>query len=174
MDKAYQRVEFAANILIIIVALLLGVVLVQKFISTVPANTIDRKIKTAPEIGMKINLPGVSWSPQSKTLILVLQTGCRFCNDSIPFYKQVIESMKDKNVKLVAVFPTGENGTAYLNNLGIVDIDVKHLPLADLQVRGTPTLILTNGSGEITKFWVGKLPPDKEAEVIDNLNEGTL
>lgn len=171
MDNAYRKVEFAANILIIIVAVLLGAVLVQKFISTPPEIALDRKRQTEPVIGTKVNLPGMTWSPQSKTLILVLQTGCRFCNESAPFYKQIIESVRSENVKLVAVFPTEvEGSTSHLNKLGLTNIDVKQLSLADLQVRGTPTLILTNESGEITKFWIGKLPPDKEADVISELN----
>jgi hypothetical protein len=34
----------------------------------------------------------------------------------------------------------------------------------------TPTLILTNEKGEITHFWVGMLPAEKENEVISRLN----
>lgn len=74
-------------------------------------------------------------------------------------------------MKLIAVFPTdmGDNA-AQLNRLGIASIEVRQLPLAKIQVRGTPTLILANEEGEIINFWVGKLPPEKEAEVIDKLS----
>lgn len=113
----------------------------------------------------------MAWSPQSKTLIMAMQTGCHFCNESMPFYRRLIEATKDKNIKLVAVFPSSvEESTAHLDSLGIKNLEVKQIPLANMQVRGTPTLILTNGNGEIINFWVGKLPPEKEAEVIDKLS----
>ena len=171
MSKSHGRIELAANILIIVVSLLLAAIVVQKHFFTASPATSDRQRQIAPEIGTKVNLPDVAWSQQPKTLILALQAGCRFCNESAPFYKRVIESVKGKNIKLVAVFPTTvEESTAHLNKLGIANIDVRQSTLNNLQVRGTPTLILTNEKGEITNFWVGKLPPDKEAEVIDKLN----
>ncbi len=59
---------------------------------------------------------------------------------------------------------------AHLNELGLTNLEVKRSPLENIQVSGTPTLILTNEKGEIMDFWVGKLTPDKEAEVINKLN----
>ena len=168
--KAYQKVEFASNILIIVVSLILGVILVQKYFLA-PSKTLSRPNQIDPVIGSKVNLPDMAWSPQSKTLILAMQTGCHFCNESMPFYKRLIEATKDKNIKLVAVFPTSvEDSTAHLDSLGIKNLEVKQMPLTNIQVRGTPTLILTNSDGEILNFWVGKLPPEKEAEVIDKLS----
>lgn len=168
--KAFQKVELTANILIIVVSLLLGTALVQNYFLA-PFETQGPRKQIAPVVGSKINLPDVTWSPQSKTLILALQSGCRFCNESASFHQRLIESVKDKNVKLIAVFPTdmGDNA-AQLNRLGIASIEVRQLPLAKIQVRGTPTLILANEEGEIINFWVGKLPPEKEAEVIDKLS----
>ena len=168
--KAYQKVEFASNILIIVVSLILGVILVQKYFLA-PSKTLSRPNQIEPVIGSKVNLRDMAWSPQSKTLILAMQTGCHFCNESMPFYKRLIEATKDKNIKLVAVFPTSvEDSTAHLDSLGIKNLEVKQMPLTNIQVRGTPTLILTNSDGEILNFWVGKLPPEKEAEVIDKLS----
>ena len=113
----------------------------------------------------------VNFSSQPKTLVLVLQAGCRFCNESAPFYKRIIENTQNKNVKLVAVFPTSvEESKAYLNELGLTNLEVKRSPLDNIQVSGTPTLILTNEKGEITDYWVRKLPSDKETEVINKLN----
>jgi len=118
-----------------------------------------------------VNLPDVAWSPQSKTLILAMQTGCHFCNESMLFYKRLIEATKDKNIKLVAVFPSSvEESRAHLDSLGIKNLEVKQMPLVAIQVRGTPTLILTNSEGEIINFWVGKLPPEEETEVIEKLS----
>jgi thioredoxin-related protein len=100
-----------------------------------------------------------------------LNKGCRFCNESAPFYKRIIESVQNKNIKLIAAFPGSiEESVRHMNELGLSQMEVKSSPLNNLQVSGTPTLILINQSGEITDFWVGKLPPDKETEVINKLN----
>lgn len=124
-----------------------------------------------PEIGKQMNLSDVDWADQPKTLILALQTNCHFCNESAPFYKRLVESIRNKNVKLVAVFPGNiEESKAHLNELGLTNLEVKQSPLANMQVSGTPTLILTNDKGEVINVWVGKLSPDKETEVISKLN----
>jgi len=36
-------------------------------------------------------------------------------------------------------------------------------------VDGTPTLLLVNEKGEISNSWVGKIPKEKEKEVISQL-----
>lgn len=167
MSKVHQKVEFVANILIIIVAIALGGVLVQKYFFAAPNSRPER---VQPVVGAKMEILDVGWSQQPKTLILALQTGCHFCNESAPFYQRVIETVKGKNIRLVAVFPTdAEKGKAHLNKLGLTDIEVRSSSLDSLQVSGTPTLILTDEKGEITDYWVGKLSADKEDEVISKL-----
>lgn len=171
MKNTSQKIELAANVLIIVVALLLGGVLIQKYLLSSPPPTNNQAARLQPVVGTKVNLPEVNWSQQPKTLVLALSTGCRFCNESAPFYKQVIQNIENKKIKLVAVFPTPEEqNIAYLNKLGLSNMEVKQSPLDSVQVSGTPTLILTNDKGEITDFWVGKLTPEKEAEVINKLN----
>lgn len=169
MSKLNQKAEFAANILIIVAAVLLIGVVVQKYFFSGAA--VNPKARAQPVVGSKLNLSDVNFSSQPKTLVLVLQAGCRFCSESASFYKRIIENARNKNVNLVAVLPTGiEESKTYLNELGLNNLEVKRSPLDNIQVSGTPTLILTDDKGEITDFWVGKLPLDKETEVINKLN----
>jgi thioredoxin-related protein len=171
MKKISSKVELTANILIIVVALALGAVLVQRYFFAPSTAAATQPPRVQPTVGTKINLSDENWSAQPKTLILALQTTCHFCNESAPFYKRLIQEAKSKKIKLVAVFPTKvEESTAHLNELGLSGMEVKQSPLGTLQTSGTPTLILTNDKGEITNFWVGKLQPDKEDEVITTLN----
>lgn len=168
MEKTNQKIELVANIFIILLVLVIGVILIQKYLLAVSPN---QQVRVEPKIGSQMNAPDVDWARQSKTLVLVLQAGCRFCSESAPFYKRIVEIVKNKNVKLVAVFPTEvEESTKYLKELGLTNIEVKRSSLGSLQVTGTPTLILTNDKGEITDYWVGKLPSDKETEVLNKLN----
>jgi thioredoxin-related protein len=80
------------------------------------------------------------------------------------------ESVRNKGVKLVVVLPTvSEESAAYLDELGLSGVEVKQASLKDIQVGGTPTLILLDGKGEVTRYWVGKLPSEKETEVLEQL-----
>lgn len=168
MSKTYQRLELVANVLVIIVAVLLGIVLVQKHLLS-PASASPPAPPT-PTVGSKISLPDTNWSDNSKTVLLVLQKGCRYCTDSAPFYKRLIEHVKGKNIKIVAALPqTREDAVSYLNELGLAGLEIKQAELPSLSVGGTPTLILVNNQGEISNFWVGQLTREKEAEVLEKL-----
>lgn len=169
MSKIYQRVELTANILIIVLALLVGGTIVYKYFLYPPAAA-NRPARLQPTIGSKINLPDVSLSGKSKALVLVLQKGCRFCTESATFYERLVREVQNKDTKLVAVLPSSkEESAAYLHGFGITNLEIKQVSLNDLQVSGTPTLILINEKAEILNFWVGKLTPDKEDEVIAQL-----
>ena len=90
----------------------------------------------------------MDFSEQLKTLIIALQKEYHFCTSSVPFYKRLIKSAQDKNIKLVAALPDDpEVGRTYLNKIGLTNLEVKQSSLSNLRVRGTPTLILTNEKG---------------------------
>lgn len=149
MNKLNQKLELAANFLFIVVAVLLCAVIVQKYFSD---NSTMNQQRAQPTIGKQVNLPNENWSAQPKTIVLALQTTCHFCNESAPFYKRLIESAKGKNIKFVAAFPQPvEESAAHLNQLGLAGLEVKQIPLSQLDASGTPTLILTNEKGEVTK-----------------------
>jgi hypothetical protein len=168
MNKFFRWANFTANLLIIIAVLLFAGFAVHKYgLNKTPIN---QPALTTPVIGSSISLAGVNWAGKPKTLILALQTQCRFCNESAPFYKRLIESAQAKHVRLIAVFPTSaEAGSKHLRELGLAIEEVKQSPLSSLQVGGTPTLILANDKGEIAKFWVGKLNSDQEAKLLTEL-----
>lgn len=71
---------------------------------------------------------------------------------------------------MVAFFPqpVGE-AQKYLSDLGVVVDEVNQVRLDALGVSGTPTLILVDGAGTVRKVWTGKLPPDKESEMLSEL-----
>lgn len=170
MNKVNQKVELVANVLIVVVALLLIGIIVQRYFFSSP-TAVNQPQRQEPTVGKKINLENVDFSAQPKTVVIALQTTCGYCNESAPFYKRLLKESEGKNIKFVAVFPTPEaESRKHLETLGITGFEVKQAPITALEASGTPTLILTNDKGEITNFWVGKLPVDKESEVINQLN----
>jgi thioredoxin-related protein len=161
-----KKLETVTNLVIIVVAIILGFVLIQKYFR----SENPEKMPTEIVKGTKVSLPDVSWRQNQKTLLLVLQKNCRFCSESMPFYKTLVEKSKVKGVQLIAVLPDSrEEGVQYLKENGVDIQEIRQSRINEINVQGTPTLILLNDKGEVENSWVGKLPSEKETEVIENL-----
>jgi thiol-disulfide isomerase/thioredoxin len=167
MSNVYKKAELFANVAIIIVALLIGVVVVKRFLFPSQPHRPDKLIS----VGAKMPLPDMDWAKNRQTLLLVLAQGCRFCAESAPFYQRLAkEALGHNDVQLVAVLPQSpDEGRKYLNDLNVDIKEIKQAELASLQVTGTPTLILVDGQGLVTQAWVGKLPTEEEADVLRSL-----
>lgn len=167
MNKFSKKLELIANILIICVATLLLFFLIRKFSNT---DAILQSQKPSI-VGTKISINALDWSKHPKTIVLVLQKGCRFCTSSASFYQSLSNNLKNKNVGIVAVLPGDEEESKmYLSELGIPNTEIKQSTLESLQIRGTPTILIIDKNGLVLKSWIGKLPPDKELEVFNELN----
>jgi hypothetical protein len=168
MNPLLKKIELIANLCIIVVALVIGAVVVRRFLLHAPAG--EANATTIPA-GAKLVVPGLDWSGNGRTLLLVLSAGCKYCTTSAPFYQRLASaSVAHQSTKLVAVLPQSvEQSRAYLKSLGVQIAEVKQLSPATLGASGTPTLILADSSGVVISSWVGQLPSEKEAEVLANL-----
>lgn len=170
MNKLHKRAELFANIAIIIVATLLSVVLVKRFVldRNEPANPLAANQLAS---GDRVPLEGIEWLKNRHTILLVLQKGCRYCTESAPFYQRLIRETANRNdVKLIALFPQSvAEAKQYLNEIGVSIADIRQVDLHRVKVGGTPTLILVNEGGVALDVWKGKLPPDAESQVLSKL-----
>lgn len=165
MNNPVRRIETIANISIIILAVLVGAVFVKRYFFAAPTEP-DFEIHA----GTKVSLPDVDWIKNGQTLLIVLQRECRFCSESAPFYQRLVRETESLPVRLLAVFPHDvDTGKKYLADMKILIKDVRQADLRSLGIRGTPTLILVNDKGEVIDSWSGKLPADKETEVLKRL-----
>ena len=172
MRTLLKRIELLANVAIIIVAVLFGVVLVKQLV----LNKNNQPVRPASgprELarGDKVSLSEVEWAKNSHTLLLVLQKGCHFCTESAPFYQQLIKQTSARHdLKLVAVLPQPvSDGKQYLKEIGVDIADVRQASPNQISVGGTPTLVLVNNEGVATDVWAWKLAPDTESQVLRKL-----
>ncbi len=167
MSNIQNRIQVLANILIIVTIASIGGVWAHRNFFDKPASSSQREL---PKIGDKVQLADVDWSRSDKNVLLVLQKNCHFCAESADFYKQLIEQTKHQDVNIVAVLPQEKDESAkYLNDLGIVGLEIKQSQLDSLLIAGTPTVIVANAKGEITNVWLGKLRPEEESQVLAKL-----
>lgn len=113
-----------------------------------------------------------------RTLLLVLRDGCRYCTESMPFYRELgrlrAESRGPK-IRLVAVVLSERNpgaATRYVHSQGLAVDGVVALA-GERQKRfgvgATPTLMLVDQTGLIAERWVGLLDASGERRVLDSL-----
>jgi len=68
------------------------------------------------------------------------------------------------------VFPQPvAEGQKYLSDLGVTVDEVQQARLDSIGVMATPTLILANADGAVVESWTGKLPGEKESELLAKL-----
>jgi thiol-disulfide isomerase/thioredoxin len=166
MSNLHKKIELLSNLGIIVVAILLGVVLVNRYL--LPSSPKSETVESAQiKPGMKLSLPGVDWGRSSKTLLLVLSTNCHFCTESAPFYQRLAqEKAKHEDISLIAIMPQSvSEAQKYLNDHGISVDQIRQAAPGAAYARGTPTLIMVDKTGSVVESWVGKLPPEKEVEV---------
>jgi hypothetical protein len=118
----------------------------------------------------------VDLTSHKKWLILVLSTECHFCVESIPFHQELQKAAQNSgDLGLMAVFPQArsdvekyEAAHKFFPSTVVADVG-----LDQLQVRGTPTLLLVNQQGTVLKHWEGRLSESKQQDVRTELGIST-
>ena len=157
-----HKIEAAANIIVIVFAVLVGSVFLKDRFSTVAPES------NAVKAGDKLpNLYGWEWGEHDQTLVLALRKGCHFCEDSVPFYQRLSTQQGRPNSNIVAVFPeTADTVKEVVQSEGLGVHALAGVPLERLKIDATPTLLLVDRNGTILKAWIGMLSPREELEVM--------
>ena len=163
--KISTKIETGANLAVIVLVALFAWTVVRGRTDVTAGPT----QVSGPKVGLNLNqgaLKDVNWSGNGRTLVLGLQTTCHFCTESGPFF-QKLPSAASGNTKIIAVLPQSvEESKKYLQKLGVRVDEIRSAPLSDINVAGTPTLMLVDGKGLVKNVWVGKLPDEKQSEVL--------
>jgi thioredoxin-related protein len=166
-DRLARRIEIAAYVATILLALVSCTVLTKRFLF-VGSGVGDARIP----VGTKISLPGRDWTKSEQTVLLVLSTTCHFCTDSAPFYKRLVQEAAGKQLSVVAVLPQPvPESRLYLSKLGVSIDDVVQESPTTIGARGTPTIIILDHNGAVTYSWAGKLPEAEESRVLTEIEK---
>lgn len=91
------KLEATANVIMIVVALAVGGVVLARYAASYHTA---RSVAAGDNLA---NLPGLDWSQHRRTLLLVLNTGCHFCQDSVPFYQKLVQA-RQRGREVVELF----------------------------------------------------------------------
>ena len=157
------KIEAAANVIVILVAVVVGSVFLKDRFSSAPPE--PPGVKAGDKL---TNLDGWDWAAHDQTLVLGLRKGCHFCEDSAPFYQRLTAQQQGgSNSTIVAVFPDAADAVKeVVQSEGLRVHALAGVPLERLKISGTPTLLLVDRSGTVVNAWTGMLSPRQELEVM--------
>jgi thiol-disulfide isomerase/thioredoxin len=164
------KLEAVANVTVIVVALAVGYVVLKGRVSGPP---MPRSVALGDRLAQ---VPGIDWSRHRRTLVLALNSGCHYCQDSVPFYQKLAQAQKSggNDLEIVAVFPNDSEAVQQLmkaEGLGIRSVPA--VPMEKLGVVGFPTLLLVDREGRVERSWDGLLTPRQELEVLNVVSGST-
>jgi hypothetical protein len=166
MAKVGVIFDRIANIALLGAVLLFGYVAWNRDASTAA----PRPVTVA--VGTKVaNLDGVDYS-RGPTLLLVLSSTCRYCHESLPFYRQLVAEREGFQV-IAGSAESPETFSSYLRAANLsVDKAVKMEKSAWQGVSATPTLLVIDSNGRVSAAWVGLLSDEQQAEVREAVRIG--
>ena len=164
-----EKLEVVTNIVLICLACVIGYQFWQARGS--PENPPPAWVKVGDQLP---SLPAYDWKAHDRTLVLALKNGCRFCEESIPFYRKLAELEKSNQIDahLIAVFPDDLAAVSQLVETQQLAVEAfPGIELSQMKVEGTPTLILVDRQGRVSKVWIGELAEAGQADVVTAISK---
>lgn len=122
--------------------------------------------KQSVTLGAKVRLKG---APSNSLLhvVLVVSPSCRYCVKSAPFHSALLRLAREENRTMYVAVPSVGEASGYLASSSLDSARVITWDELGIEVRATPTLIVTDGSGTIKRAWVGVMGDLRQKIVLD-------
>lgn len=157
------------NVLVIIVSISILTVLTRNIWKTKPVTSVSKIAK-----GMTLaKIPGIDYAENENILFLALNTQCKYCTRSIPFYKKILEASKNSisKVKVIALFSDKKDEVEhYLHSQELSIAAISEINFDQLKIEHTPSLILVDSKGVVLSLWTGKPSEASEAKIFNSLS----
>lgn len=169
-----NTLDTVANIAIIVTCVVALALMVNRFFFSKPAMPPGGGPPQA-EVGEQFDqIRQVLPAGSQKALLVVLSPTCGYCDQSMPFYKRLIDerNQKGSGVKIIAVVPAEEAKAPEAQKFaaeGVKPDSLVTIDFASIKVPGTPTVLLVDNQGKVLDVWVGKQNPDGEEKIIATL-----
>jgi hypothetical protein len=119
---------------------------------------------------MEIVAPQAGLEPAAGvlTIVVVIDPSCIHCTASMPFYARLVAAAGRSTRPARVVFAGRQSADVLVKHLrqqGIRNPEVTGW-LQSVAVRGTPTVLILDGTGRVLAGWLGRLGPDQEDAVL--------
>lgn len=178
VSKWRRNLEVGTNLAVLVSCIVLTVFVIKSrgadpYNAPVLTSTIPGGVKAGDSFPA---IEGIKFDATDRTLILALNTGCHFCEESIPFYKRLPtnRTRTGAGIQIVAIFPNETNEARKFLTAANLEFPVLGgQDFAKLRITGTPTLILLNRDGKVQSVWRGELPVSDQDKVLSAVASGT-
>lgn len=168
-----STLDTVANIAIIVTCAVALALMVNRFFFNKPQPPAGGPPQA--EVGEQFDqLRQVVPAGSQKALVVALSPTCGFCNESMPFYKRLIDerNQKGSGVKIIAAVPAEEvkaEEAKKFAEVGAQPDSLVTMDFASIKVPGTPTILLVDNQGKVLDVWVGKQDSGGEEKIIETL-----
>jgi hypothetical protein len=160
--------ETTTNIAVLLVALaLLGNIAWVHLGKQQPALRAEGGLRKGSAFSL---IPGIDYGKSSQTLVIALSSRCDHCDESIPFFKRLMEANigRSDSTSIVAVFPEkAEEVWSYITQQELNINTIPGINYKALNIPGTPGAVLISSEGKILNFWIGTPSKDAEKEIME-------
>ena len=135
-SSMHRMIRTAGDVVTVLVGVLvLGVIVLRSFppAPALPMELVDVRIDESV---------GIDFSTRAQTLVMVLDSECPFCQDSMPLYRRLTERDAPKTQIVVVAPPSDTRIDEYLAGEGVTPDAIVFADNEQLPVPGTPTLLL--------------------------------
>jgi hypothetical protein len=167
-----SKLERATHVCLILACTVsLGLLLERRFLGVRPISASAPGAATL--IGRHLNVPGLVWNTSSINTVLFMDTHCSICNASMPFYRTVGETRRQRGAMrfFVVSAESPEVVAAHLQKEGVSPDGVYRIPQT-AGLRGTPTLLVVDEQGIVRRAFEGGLTPARQEELLKVLRNG--
>src|SRR5579872_5610154 len=136
------RLETVTHVFLIGVCCLAGGLLIeQRFF---PHNEDEPGVTARSLVGREMKLPGADWQAAPLSVLLQISSTCHYCNESMPFYRQLMASREAAAAKLPVIVASADAVAViqkHLEDQQLAVDKILHVPLGAFGT-GTPTVYL--------------------------------
>jgi hypothetical protein len=118
------------------------------------------RLWTEPTVDSKAVISRKVDRTEHGTLTFALSTNCRYCDMSVDFYKSLLDGRPQNSFHAIAIF---QEANLTLDEVYQVDF-------RELNIVGTPTLLLVDAKGEVVERWEGLLSEEKKADLLQRFS----
>jgi hypothetical protein len=127
---------------------------------------------TQYEVGDQLHdVPELAFLRSREALLIYINESCRFCRDSMPFYRKIINERNRLNSGLVLVVAARDeeaNIREYIATHGVQADAVVRIPIeSDFRQGVVPSVLLLDGERQVRGSWTGVPDATEEMEILD-------
>lgn len=150
-----------------------GLLIEQRFFASPPETG---TASASDLVGREVNLPGADWQAAPFSVVLQISSTCRFCNESMPFYKQLIAARQIQTAKVPVIVASGDAVAVIRKHLEDHQVIVDKVLHSRLESFGTPTptVYIVDSKGVVRRVFIGELDSSGQKELLSIIERGKV